>query len=120
MDSRKRRTARSRSFSREKEDFSNLDIPIGRSEKHRGNAATEYGRMEDYGREEAYHHERRGKGKKRKKNPLKGLLVLFLLLIASFFFGALSLLTLGKNIVPLPYSAWTVEREIKRREPCPM
>lgn len=85
LDSRKRRTARSRSFSREKEDFSNLDIPIKRSEKHRVNVPAEYGRMEDYGREEVYRHERRGKGKKRKKNPLKAILVLFLLLIVSFF-----------------------------------
>ena len=35
MESRKRRTARSRSFSREREEYSDLDIPIRRGEEQR-------------------------------------------------------------------------------------
>ena len=83
MDSRKRRTARSRSFSREKEDFSNLDIPIRRSETRRERDVREYRGQETDKQEERYRAVRRGKRKR--KNPLKGVLFLFLLLVGIFF-----------------------------------
>ena len=83
MDSRKRRTARSRSFSREKEDFSNLDIPIRRSETRRERDVREYRGQETDKQEEGYRAARGGKRKR--KNPLKGVFFLCLLLVGIFF-----------------------------------
>ena len=96
MDSRKRRTARSRTYSREKEDFEELDIPINRRESHRETADRGYGRKAyegNYGRtedrqEEVYRHERRsGRGervKRKRKGPLKAVFLLLLCLCAFF------------------------------------
>ena len=58
MESRKRRTARSRSFSREREEYSDLDIPISRGEEQRRTVEKGNGRADTY-EEEAYHHPRR-------------------------------------------------------------
>ena len=96
MESRKRRTARSRSFSREREEYSDLDIPIRRGENHR--SSVEHRRAVEkahagadvYDEEEIYHHPRRsqggeGRGKRKKKSPFKAVLVLLLFLLGIFF-----------------------------------
>ena len=95
MDSRKRRTARSRTYSREKEDFEELDIPINRRESHRETADRGYGRKAyegNYGRaedrqEEVYRHEKRsggGRVKRKRKGPLKAVFLLLLCLCVFF------------------------------------
>ena len=96
MESRKRRTARSRSFSREREEYSDLDIPISRGEEQRRTVEKRNGRADTY-EEEAYHHPRRQRGseskrgKRKKSNLLKGalFLVLFMwnLLFMAFYFS---------------------------------
>ena len=90
MESRKRRTARSRSFSREREEYSDLDIPISRGEEQRRTGEKGNGRADTY-EEEAYHHPRRQRGseskrgKRKKSNLLKGALFLVLFLCGIFF-----------------------------------
>ena len=90
MESRKRRTARSRSFSREREEYSDLDIPISRGEEQRRTVEKGNGRADTY-EEEAYHHPRRQRGseskrgKRKKSNLLKGALFLVLFLCGIFF-----------------------------------
>ena len=90
MESRKRRTARSRSFSREREEYSDLDIPIRRGEEQRRTGKQVYSRADTY-EEEAYHHPRRQRGseskrgKRKKSNLLKGALFLVLFLCGIFF-----------------------------------
>lgn len=81
MDSRKRRTARSRSFSREKEDFPNLDIPLRRNEKNRESDGKGYRGKERYQEEGDYPALRRGK---RRKTPFKAVLISFLFLVGIF------------------------------------
>ena len=82
MDSRKRRTARSRSFSREKEDFPNLDIPLRRNETSRENDVKRYRGKESYKEEGDYPAGRRGKRKR--KTPFKAVLISFLFLFGIF------------------------------------
>lgn len=90
MESRKRRTARSRSFSREREEYSDLDIPISRGEVQRRTVEKGNGRADTY-EEEVYHHPRRQRGseskrgKRKKSNLLKGALFLVLFLCGIFF-----------------------------------
>ena len=122
MESRKRRTARSRSFSREREEYSDLDIPIRRGEEQRRTGEQVYSRADTY-EEEAYHHPRRQRGseskrgKRKKSNLLKGALFLVLFLCGIF---VLFLHISEANIVLLPSSVWTVVTEQKRRVPFPM
>jgi len=70
LESRKRRTARSRSFSREREEYSDLDIPISRGEEQRRTVEKGNGRADTY-EEEAYHHPRRQRGSESKRGKRK-------------------------------------------------